>query len=104
MIIVSCQLIGIYFVSLTSTSECLLTRFESNVSNSVYEKLMGKYESCPEDPMSKFSKGNQFIDRSYITIQTTEWGRLKGGISGMVTGQPSIGLFEMKNVECGRMG
>jgi len=30
--------------------------FVSDRSNSIYEKLMGKYESCPEDPMAKFSK------------------------------------------------
>ena len=33
-------------------------RFESGVSNKLYEKLMGKYESCPDDPMDKFSKGS----------------------------------------------
>eukprot|EP00088_Acartia_fossae_P047527 TRINITY_DN5152_c0_g1_i20.p1 TRINITY_DN5152_c0_g1~~TRINITY_DN5152_c0_g1_i20.p1 ORF type:complete len:554 (-),score=186.14 TRINITY_DN5152_c0_g1_i20:834-2495(-) len=30
--------------------------FTSSTSSSLYEKLMGKYESCPDDPMAKFSK------------------------------------------------
>ena len=34
----------------------LFFRFESGVSNKVYERLMGKYEANPDDPMSKFSK------------------------------------------------
>jgi len=30
--------------------------FCSNTSNSIYEKLMGKYDTIPDDPMAKFSK------------------------------------------------
>jgi len=30
--------------------------FASNESNKLYEKLMGKYEATPDDPMAKFSK------------------------------------------------
>ncbi len=26
------------------------------MSQNLYEKLMGKYESCPDDPMAKFAK------------------------------------------------
>ena len=31
-------------------------RYESNTARNFYEKLMTKYESCPYDPMSKFTK------------------------------------------------
>ena len=31
-------------------------RYESKASQGIYEKLMSKYETNPDDPMSKFAK------------------------------------------------
>ncbi len=31
------------------------------MSQNLYEKLMGKYESCPDDPMAKFAKVGSYV-------------------------------------------
>jgi hypothetical protein len=41
-------------------------RYESRVSQNLYEKLMGKYESCPDDPMAKFAKVGSYVILFYF--------------------------------------
>ncbi len=38
------------------------------MSQNLYEKLMGKYESCPDDPMAKFAKVVSYVIPFYFIM------------------------------------